>query len=364
MDCLLDANFPVATSFFMRRFYSLRKLLHKKVDPDLLAAHSVESCTAAANSITSATGSPELHLGPNLEQTLAGTEQCYSCLLQSLKKLSSSQTSGVNNAGLLIYHIVQLFRTSLEQLHHYILSKVKRVHTARKKTKRAKTKAAVGSTQDGALTPPPESQKVLSAFSRLLVNMILSLDPAREDQRSLLEGLLFVLLEDVGRTLGLFVFKSLNSDTELRADKVKLPLPDSLAEMPTHSVQFSTHVQAAEWESKYLIWIVDNVMAFLQRHNLDPGVAFETPNWPTSVPPPPSRLLDLGRTKLQNTLLVGVFGTEDPEFSKSLKLPNEPPESSINAVATIQDPNPGEWFTQELWRMLGWDVLACGKVSG
>ena len=345
----------------MRRFYSLRRLLHKKVDRDSLTAHCVEFCTAAANSITSTAGYTGLHLGPELGQVLDGIEQFYPCLLQSLKRLSTCRNASPNTSGVVIYHMVQLYRTSLEQLHQYSLSIVKQASPARKKTRRTKTKPGAGPSENATSTLPPENHQVLRNFSRLLMTMIVSVDPFREEQHNLLEGLLCVLLEDVGRVLGLFVFKDLNSNASLRVNGAKLPLPHSLGQIPTNSVQFSAHVQAFELEAKYLISVVENVLAFLQRHGLESKMASAAPKPSVGTPSPASHFLGPNRDKLQNTLLAGVFGTNDPEFAQSLKLPSEPPVPLTDAATTIQEPDPGEWFTQEIWRMLGWNILESRK---
>ena len=64
--------------------------------------------------------------------------------------------------------------------------------------------------------------------------------------------------------------------------------------------------------------------------------------------------------KLQNTLLKGIFGGDDETFRDSLQLSpvlengaRETPPSRVD----LAEPTP-ERFTGEMWRILGWDILA------
>lgn len=259
--------------------------------------------------------------------------------------------------------MVQLFRTIVEQFHQYTTTKAKRARTGPKNSKqKAKNKSTKAAPEPTYLPLPEETQKILGAFSHLLVTMILSLDPLKAEQQGLLEGYLFVLLEYVGRTLGLFVFKDLNSNSEIRTDQEKLLLPDSLHEQPIDSPEFAVRELASAWESKYLLWILDRVMAFVERHNLTLGVETEKEplNSTESSRLSQSRLLRQVRDKLQSTLLIGVFGDDDPAFEDSLKSPIEPP-ALISPASSTHDVNAGDWFAQEVWRMLGWDLLLRGS---
>jgi hypothetical protein len=64
--------------------------------------------------------------------------------------------------------------------------------------------------------------------------------------------------------------------------------------------------------------------------------------------------------KLQNTLLKGIFGGDDEMFRDSLQLSpvlengaRETPPSQVDPAETTP-----ERFTDEMWRILGWDILA------
>ena len=304
---------------------------------------------------------------PSLEQTLEGIEQCYPSLLQSLKKISTCQDFTPNNVGLIIYHMVSLFQTTIEQLHIYTTSKAKRARTGTRKPKaKARSKTTKTTPADPTHLPPPQdAEKVISAFSHLLATMILSLDPVRADQQDLLEGYMYVLLRYIGRTLGLFVFKDLTSNPQVRADKLKLLLPDSLHKTPIDSADFAVRELVAVWESKHLLWVLDRAMAFVERHNLSFGASIESDSANSTAALrqfSQSGLLKEVRDKLQNTLLIGVFGDDDPSFQDALKMPIELPSKTIPTEIS-PDVDPGEWFTQEIWRLVGWDMLFRGAST-
>jgi hypothetical protein len=340
----------------MRQLYALQKLMQKKLNPEALATQCVALCDTAARAISSASKASGQRTVQDLQEVLSRVEPCYSSLLQALKKLPTSYQSPTADTGVVIYHITRLFQTTLQQFHQYSLSLAKGVRpepsNAKSRTKSKTTaKAAV---QNGIVTLSEQSEKLLSAFSHTLAFMILSLDPLGREQRNLLEGFLFFLLEHVGRTLGLFVFRDLRSNRELRMDPTKLPLPDSVDRDSIDSARLREQALAAEFEAKYLVSIVDRAVAFVSRHNLAAGG--EAPA--SATPFPSSRLLELSKSKLQSTLVMGVFGADDPVSKCALRPPEAPSGAEINISSIPQDMNPGEWFTQELWRLLGWDILS------
>jgi len=66
------------------------------------------------------------------------------------------------------------------------------------------------------------------------------------------------------------------------------------------------------------------------------------------------------KEKLQNTLLKGVFGGDDETFRDCLQLPPVPENGTGETPPSQVDPAEltPEWFTGEVWRILGWDILA------
>ena len=257
----------------------------------------------------------------------------------------------------------------LEHLHQYTLSKIK-ANFAREKPSNKKAKK---STKSKTIKPdvpmtahlPAQERKVLNYFRHLLVSMILSLDPSRDDHNNVLDGFMYTVLEDVGKTLSIFIFKDLHSNPDLRFDSANLPTPVHLAGKHVDEVGITVIERAAECESNLLVWILERAMAFIRQHDEKASVTSNTPP-NTPKPSPAAGLFERARSKLQNTLLKGVFGPDDPEFQDSLQSPMERPECQIGDDPegygrASPEKDIGQWFSQEVWRILGWDVLLSGK---
>ncbi|PGH04599.1 hypothetical protein GX51_03432 [Blastomyces parvus] len=377
-----ELGFSKTTTPFLRHFHALQKQLQKKIDRDALVSFSVGLCEAIDITIRSGIGDKRTKSNisvmqktlqlrePNLQHVLKGICPSYPFLLQTLNKLSDNDDAS-SGIGVVTYHIIQLFQRTLGHMHQYIISKGKESRAQgtlagkkgkqRSKTKMTKTPAGPLITSDEELT--------LRLFSHFLASMILSLNPVKPQENSLLEGFLFSLLEHVGRTLCLFVFKELHSNSDLRLNPAKLPMPGNFDKEYPGKGEMAIAQRAAECEARHLIWILERAIAFTDQ--------FERPNdamngdlvlTEIGLPkgPPSQGLLQRARTKLQNTLLKGIFGENEPEFRDSLKMPEKPsyslPEVSFGRSFDSAEIDPAGWFTQEVWQLVGWDVLVDEKL--
>ncbi|KKZ63638.1 hypothetical protein EMCG_02079 [[Emmonsia] crescens] len=372
-------DFLSATTPFLRHFHALQKQLQRKIDHEALVSLSVGLCEAIDMAIRLGIGEKEAKTSslvkqktlqprdPDLHLILKGIRPSYPVLRQVLNKLSDNDhtSSGV---GVITYHLTQLFQRTLGHLHQYIMSKTKEKialekSVGRKVKQRPKTRITKTSTTPSS-QPPSDEEVTLNLFTNFLASMILSLNPIRPQENGLLEGFLFVILEHVGKTLCLFVFKELHSNPNLRLSPTKLPMPGNFDKEYHARGEMVVARRAAECEAKHLIWILERAIAFTDQ--------FERPSDEmnnTSVSTetilsrdPPHGILQRARDKLQNTLLKGVFGETEKEFRDSLKMPEKPPyslpEGQISGrFRAAVDIDPAEWFTQEVWRLVGWDVL-------
>ncbi|KLJ09406.1 hypothetical protein EMPG_15176 [Blastomyces silverae] len=370
-------GFLTAPTPFLRHFHALQKQLQRKIDRDALVSLSVGLCEAIDITIRSGMGDKRAKSNisakqktlqprePDLQHVLKGICPSYPFLLQTLNKLSDSgdASSGI---GVVTYHIIQLFQRTLGHMHQYTISKGKKsiaqgIPAGKKGKQRSKTKMT--KTPAGPLITSDE-EVTLNLFSHFLASMILSLNPVGPEENDLLEGFLFSILEHVGRTLCLFVFKELNSNSDLRLNPAKLPMPGNFDKEYPARGEMAIAQRAAECEARHLIWILERAIAFTDQ--------FERPSdamngdlvlTETTLPkgPPFQGILQRARAKLQNTLLKGIFGENEPQFRDSLKMPEKPsyplPEVSFGRSFDSAKIDPAEWFTQEVWRLVGWDVL-------
>jgi hypothetical protein len=176
---------------------------------------------------------------------------------------------------------------------------------------------------------------------------------------------MYTILEYVGKTLSIFIFKDLHSNPDLRLAPATLPTPIPLAGNHVDGVEIAVLERAAECESNLLVWILERAMAFTRQRDESATITSNIPPTP-SQSSPAAGLSERARNKLQNSLLKGVFGADDPEFQDSLQPPGERPESQIDDesagwLRASPEKDIGQWFSQEVWRLLGWDVLLRGK---
>lgn len=306
---------------------------------------------------------------PDVISTLRVIERSYPSLLHCLKKLS---TAGEGNAGagLVLHHIILLFKSVLNGLHLHSTATAKeaiaraRPPKAKGRTKTNKTKT----TQVSASADHVGDDNIARQITHLLEAMVLSLDPSIQEQCNLLEGFLFLTLDRVGKMLCLFVLGDLQSSCQLRLDPVELPLPGGLTQTQNDEIT----KKGAECEARHLVVILEKALAFTDQNkermaaistnkastcNLFKTIEQDTVGDKSATHVVPS-ITERVRTKLQNTLLRAVFGDQDPSFKDSLPAP-EIPESIPGPVEqdTKTDDTP-EWFTREVWRLLGWEILS------
>ena len=339
----------IATGPFMRHFYTLQKVLQKRPNRSSIVQAAVNLSKTAANLLLNsvrekkATASRSkktisLHRKePEIISVIRSVECAYNLIYQALGKISGPERDKPD-VSQVIYHIVCLYNAAMKTLEQYCKTRAEQLLDTTKSTaKSAKQKQNSKSKRSG---PKPDDE-IAGQIIRLLGTMILSLDVSFSEHQDLLEGAVFILLNRVGRLLCLFVFQDLQLRPDLRIDPWKLPLPHGLKDVELNEKSLCT----AKMEAKHLIWVLERTLTYLD-----------------SSPPSPSSQMFTSKIKksLQNTLLQTVFGTDDKFFQKSLQCPVLPDTldlERLRACAQIPEQAVPDWFTQEVWRLLGWDIL-------
>ncbi|KAL1966825.1 hypothetical protein VTN77DRAFT_3790 [Rasamsonia byssochlamydoides] len=365
---------------FMRQLYTLHQTLQKKPNYSVIVLNSVNLCKAAEAAVltaihntTAASNRPKATTDGLKEQepdpisVIWALERAYELLCQGLNKLANS-TEGRKHEGHVIYHLVSLFETILRALEQRSKAKAKAEgegtspQRSSKQSRRQKQPAKSKSKQATA-QPAAAEDEVSSSIVRLLATMMLSGSNSVTTHRSLLEGYLFILLRRVGKILCVFEFRDLLLRPDLRADPEKLPLPQGLMQADTDDAA----VQAAEMEAKFLIWLLERAMAivysFAMKSASNGNGNAAVGEGAASSPP----LLTFAKRKLQSTLLKAVFSDDHPLFSDSLRRPRLPAEALSFSLSlrggggtAAAEESVLEWFPREVWRLLGWDMLAEG----
>lgn len=356
----------VVTAPLMRHLFALQQSLQKKQNLTGIVSAAVDYCKSAEKAIlatvrerTALSNRPKTTIvlyyrQPASLSVLNALERAHPLLHQATNKVSES-IAARKDCGRLEYQLVSLFERLLESLGRSCKVRADSMVISSIPPKKQKK------TSKSAIAPREKlsnshSHEVSNKLTKMLATMILSTNSAGSANRALLEGYLYVLLTQVGKLLCLFVFKDLQLNPDLRVDISKLPLPSGLMDSRTDDMS----IQAAEFEARHLIWLLEQAMAFIKTSTAYRSVAKanEVLDSQHDLNMP---LLSSVKTKLQNTLLKAVFGQDDPLFSTSLLRPvklaeNRFPHSPLDKPVS-------EWFTQEVWRLLGWEILAKDVVD-
>ncbi|PLN75745.1 hypothetical protein BDW42DRAFT_199274 [Aspergillus taichungensis] len=337
---------------FMRQLCALQRILNKR-PTRLDVTHAViKLCKSAENAVMdavhepAATAHPTKRKGilqtkpPDALETLRMVECTFGILPQALKKITSSEKPA-RDSEQVPYVLVELYETILSALERRCrvrtecsMAQTKTKAKPSKRSQKAKSEPNVSLATRGSVTLLANTEDDIAAhLSCLLHTMAMSLELPGQEHQSILEGFLFVLLDRVGKVLSLFVFQDLQLRPDLRIDSSKLALPKGL-----ETVNEMT-ICAAQMEARQLIWVLERLLALLDDQ--------------------PETVTLKSKERLQGTLLRGLFGINS-EWPSPLQRPVQPGGNEHNPpTAHCQAPDqpvPG-WFIQEVWRLLGWEIL-------
>ena len=366
----------------MRHIYRLQKVLQKRPTKVNLVSAASGLCETAMTAVLNVnsqlqekapstsnnrrTGASTPTKASALTTVLRGIDVSFGLLRQVLDKLSGLEDR--HNAGQVTYQTVCLFDSIVVSLRRHCGDRAKEdiANTTRTSGKSKNTTSTAKSrmSKGGQHNVEPASSdaegEVAVQMTRLLGMMVLSLNMSRVTHRNLLEGFAFMLIRRVGELLCLFVFQDLHLRHDLRVDNdLKFPLPRGLGDGELHEAT----IQAAQMEAKHLVWLLERVLIFL---DVQSSSAQSSSSMNTQEGTERADFVSTIKEKLQSTLLQAVFGDDDPLFQKSLQCPVCPENLELNRLRDyVQVPERAvpDWFTQEIWRLLGWDMLAGIKYA-
>lgn len=213
------------------------------------------------------------------------------------------------------------------------------------------------SSEAGILT---KSRKVSKAIADFLNAAISALDPKSAPHRELLEGFMFVLVDRLGKNLYLFTFG------RLRRNTIEEDLSPNEGSTLTDKAK-----EIARIEAPHLLSILERAICMASQNFADASATINSKSMNSrpsaqfryvSKEPISTRkhmLSEQAQNRLQQTLVNAVFGPQeegDENFSECLRLPGQP--STFTQPPTIEERDIPDWYTKELWGLLGWDILA------
>ena len=277
----------------------------------------------------------------------------FAALLRALASLDELSNVQIYQ-GEIVHSFILIFRDLLERICVLATSKDRRKVVAAAANKRSSRRKGRLLAEISNFLPEPtlskstsgeEDDKVIRKLCQLAFAMMDSLDPNTSAENEIFEGFLFFLITRVGDLLKSFVFggesPDISTDSQVQERKAT---QEAQAPYLVDLLKHATTVTAKQFgldtpfrqacHSISPFWEKNR-----ERHNI----------------------LTKPRLRLQNTLLKAVFGEQAEEFAESLKKPLETYvdpclDSAINKSFGKEN-NTSEWFKNEVWETVGWDVL-------
>ena len=146
------------------------------------------------------------------------------------------------------------------------------------------------------------------------------------------DGILFDVLSRTGEALGVLVFNEPTAST---------------------AAQYGTAIV----EAPVLVWLLRTVLHFYQKRN-----GASTNGGPPGNPGGLGCVFDTtisgaAISNIQGTLLQAVFPNDHDSFSQTITYPVDPSAGTGVTMPTVNPDDLCNWFTGEVWRMVGWDIL-------
>ncbi len=147
-----------------------------------------------------------------------------------------------------------------------------------------------------------------------------------------------------------FVFaENENAGEEAAIDGLPTTTTDHHAEIST-DLDSAVRKASTRHEAKYLVWALRKAMAVADA-NPNPNSSRDGSSLDKAT------LDDAARTRLQYTLLKGIFGAEGTDFGEGLSLPRAADAHADIEVPSVSEDDTSEWFKRELWTLVGWEVV-------
>lgn len=279
--------------------------------------------------------------------------RAFMSVLIGTGKLASSNSDS-RMPSLIVCELVGMFKCALDAIQVSAQRTAQLVTSQPTQTKKGKQETA-----DRRLKECPAAR----AIAHLLVGFLGLLDKADADHQKLFDGFVFVLLERVGKQLYYCTFGQHRSAT-VEGNIMSAPEAKDAAER----LKRDSAALAVRLEVKALVLVLERAMGLAPNHMNPPnGRTAKTANpltrtmsIKTLATTSRARLSPIAKARLQRTLITCMYGDAvEDEFLDVLTKPVPAMRlGSLQNVAKVDDKDVEEWFKQEVWRLVGWDVLA------
>lgn len=356
----------------MRHLSALQQNMQKKPTWPAIYSNVLDLCVATCSVVSclyerSGSESRQSNSADNIRVlnpivVLAVIESAHTTLCRALNKIANSSESK-KYEGQVTYHLISIFEAVL-----YALAKLCDPKTGSKEPPKLKQSSKSLSAKNTMQQPSAESDtlhcgippdEILQILRSVLAGMMLKATTLiTASPNNVFEGYLYVFLTRVGTVLSVLEFKDIVTSPDLQISSDKLPLPDGLRRAGIGGNDaIEAALQAYEKETYHLVWILEKAVALVHSISMKSSLSHDTTNASDGKGSNAGLLLSLSKKRLQNTLLMAVFHEEEPLFLESLKKPHKPAGDELKVEINKHLEPPSEWFSREVWRLLGWDIL-------
>jgi hypothetical protein len=339
-------------------------------DPEVLCYHLAQT-SAALGKVIQAIAHDHQHLSRQVNsttgvQSLDDDRSELSQILKIAARAFMSVLVGITKMmeasrderlpSLIVCELAETFKTALFAIESTAQHTANVVLSAPISSKKGKSKASVHVVKESVLA---------RSFAHFLIGLLGLLEKGNVIHQRIFDGFAFLLLERVGKRLHYCTFghhRSVSMEDELR------PFTDPLDDVG--KTKQETEALGIRLELKALILILERAMGLAPHHmnppnsktrkGQDPNRLGRTLSMKTLPAAPKGRLSSLAKDRLQRTLVTCMFGNStDDEFLDVLTKPVPNMRvGTLQNVAKIDDKDVGEWYKEEVWRLVGWDIMA------
>ena len=266
-----------------------------------------------------------------------------------MEKLQHSPQTESKHRGAIVAELVHFVQCVLGQIHAISIQEASRKKP--ETNKKPRTRSRNLPIDNGYANEC--ARAVCKRLTTVLLAILRQPNISCSSNAQVCEGIICAFLDHLGSSLSLVVF----ADLEQRSGAGQLGVcpPTGLEDADDLDTELS--MKAAAFEAPFLVTVLKQIMSCIKDNSWNVGVMVE--NDGPSVQGAAGFMRRV-RTRLQNTLLRGVFGDNDETFKDALRRADsvdtaeisERPETSKMEEMTC------EWFIGQVWTHLGWEVLS------
>lgn len=360
----LIALLTMTGNMLLRSFYQIRIHLksHDKTEPRILAHYLIKAASALPQVVQKAVDSQQSAINVDLDflkSVVTAADRSNGLLIAGISRISYV-ADGAEATGHVVYSYVQMYQRLLDCLQMLSVFEATRMAGEERKADASRRSSPSKSKTKQPKQTNIEESAALSLMTNFLCRTVDGLDSKIDAHKSVFEGFTYVALDKLGGKLYHLVFGHERGPTiedEIAASNDSDEIGDAV---DTGTLtQREQQMRAAKLEAPYLIHLLNRIMNAAPAH-LDAVVKHNNGKPKQACKGSMKGAIAVAaKERLQRTLVNAVFGEEsnagDDLFKDCLRMPSI---SGPLPMPKAKEPDIQEWFKEELWRLLGWEILS------